>query len=255
MEARAIWNTGTTDVRSGATMPVSTTDNRFIPSYNQRQDGDISNRRRLLYGLAGGAIVMYGLGRRSLAGMIGVALGASVIYRSLTGAWPLRSREGVDADYSIRVDQAVTIDRPPAELYRFWRDFENLPRFMSHLESVTVRDGNRSHWVATAPFMGTVEWDAEVINEEENRMIAWRSVGDGDVQSAGSVRFEEAPGNRGTEVHVKLEYMPPGGAAGAMVARLFQEEPNQQVQDDLRRLKQMLEAGEIATTAGQPHGK
>lgn len=222
--------------------------------YNQRQDGDTGNNERMLYGLGGGALALVGLARRDLPGLGLMALGGSLAYRSMTGAWPFAGKEGVDADYSVRVDTAVTINKPAAEIYRLWHDFENLPNIMSHLQSVTVQNGNRSHWVAKAPMGRTVEWDAEIINEEENRLIAWRSVGDADVQSAGSVRFEEAPAGRGTQVQVKIEYMPPAGAAGALVARLFQEEPSQQVKDDLRRLKQLLETGEVATTAGQPRG-
>lgn len=222
--------------------------------YNQRQDGDTGTNERLLYLAGGGALALVGLVRRDLPGLALALLGGSLAYRSVTGGWPFYGKAGIDADYSVRVDTSVTINKPSAEIYRLWRDFQNLPGIMSHLESVTVQNGNRSHWVAKAPMGRTVEWDAEIINEEENRLIAWRSVGDADVQSAGSVRFEEAPGGRGTEVRVKIEYMPPGGAAGAMVAKLFHEEPNQQVKDDLRRLKQRLEAGEVASTEGQPRG-
>lgn len=223
-------------------------------NYNQHQDGDVSRNARLLYGLGGGVLTMFGLSRKSLPGL-GLALGGgAVVYHSLTGHWPMQSSHGVDADYSIRVRQAVTIGRAPSELYAFWRDLENLPRFMSHLESVQVISDGRSHWVARAPLGRTVEWDAEVINDEENELIAWRSTGSPTVSSAGSVRFKPAPGDRGTEVHVTLEYLPPAGVAGAMFAKLFQEEPNQQIRDDLRQLKQMLEAGEVATTRGQPQG-
>jgi uncharacterized membrane protein len=235
-------------------MAEARTSERPIARYNQHQDGDTGPNQRLLYALGGGTLVLFGLSRRSLPGVGLAALGGSVAYHALTGHWPMQQPNGVDADYSVRVDHAVTINKPVEELYRFWRDFENLPKIMSHLESVTVQDDKRSHWVASAPLGKKVEWDAEIINEEPNRLIAWRSVGDADVESAGSVRFEKAPADRGTEVHVKLEYMPPGGIAGAMVAKVFQEEPNQQVRDDLRRLKQMFEAGEVATTEGQPRG-
>lgn len=227
---------------------------RPIDGYNQRRDGDAGDSQRMLYAAGGGALALVGLVHRDLPGVALAALGGSLVYRSVTGDWPFAAKPGVDADYSVRVDKSITINKPPEEIYSLWRNFENLPRFMSHLESVTVQNGNRSHWVASAPFDRKVEWDAEIINEEENRLIAWRSVGDADVESAGSVRFETAPGNRGTEVRVKIEYMPPAGVAGAMVARLFQEEPSQQVGDDLRRLKQILEAGEVATNDGQPRG-
>jgi uncharacterized membrane protein len=227
---------------------------RSITHYNQRQDGDTSARERLLYAVGGGTLALVGLTRRDLPGIGMAVLGGSLAYRSMTGGWPIVGKPGIDADYSVRVDTSVTINKPASEIYQLWHNFENLPRFMSHLDSVAVQSGNRSHWVAKAPLGQTVEWDAEIINEEPNRLIAWRSVGDAAVESAGSVRFEEAPGDRGTEVRVKIEYMPPGGVAGAMVAKIFREEPSQQINDDLRRLKQILEGGEVATTEGQPRG-
>ncbi|TMC89174.1 MAG: SRPBCC family protein, partial [Chloroflexi bacterium] len=139
--------------------------------------------------------------------------------------------------------------------YRFWRNFENLPRFMEHLKSVTVIDNKHSHWVARAPAGTSVEWDAEIINERENELIAWRSVGDATIGNAGSVHFTPAPGGRGTEVKVVLEYDPPAGRAGVIMARLFGEEPDQQVREDLRHFKEIMEAGEIPTTEGQPSGR
>jgi uncharacterized membrane protein len=147
------------------------------------------------------------------------------------------------------------INKAPEELYRFWRNFENLPRFMNHLESVTPLGGDRSHWVAKAPAGARVEWDAEVYNEKENELIAWRSLEDADVNNAGSVRFRRAPNGRGTEVKVVLNYEPPGGKIGAAIAKLFGEEPGQQIEEDLHRFKQLMEAGEVPTTAGQSSGR
>jgi uncharacterized membrane protein len=149
---------------------------------------------------------------------------------------------------------AITINKPPQEVYARWRDFERLPTFMYHLESVRTVDARRSHWVARAPAGSTVEWDAEITEEVPGERIAWRSVGDSSVQTSGSVRLAPAPGGRGTEVHVELDYSPPGGALGATVAKLFGEEPNQQIGDDLRRFKQLLETGEIARSDGSPLG-
>lgn len=234
--------------------PMTTGRERPVSHYNKSHDGDANNQERLLYALAGGVLLIFGLRRRTLLGLAAGAAGGGVVYRSLTGSWPMQRGETVDADYAIRVDRAVTINRPVEEVYTFWRNLQNLPSFMSHLESVTVINEKRSHWVAKAPFGRTVEWDAEIINEEPNELLAWRSVDNPDVSSAGSVRFGQAPGDRGTEVHVKLEYMPPAGVVGALVAKLFGEEPDQQVREDLRHLKQTLEAGEVATTKGQPRG-
>jgi uncharacterized membrane protein len=126
---------------------------------------------------------------------------------------------------------------------------------MDHLESVTVQDDKRSHWVAKAPAGTTVEWDAEIINEKENELIAWRSLDGADVDNAGSVRFSEATGGRGTVVKVSLEYDPPAGIIGSLIAKLFGEEPSQQVQEDLHRFKQVMETGERPTTEGQSSGR
>ncbi len=141
--------------------------------------------------------------------------------------------------------QAITVNWPPAELYQFWHDFQNLPRFMQHLEAVQVNGQHRSHWKAKAPAGTTVEWDAEIVEDRANELISWRSVQGASVDNAGSVRFSPAPGDRGTEIHVELRYDPPGGALGATVAKLFGEEPGQQVRDDLRRFKQVVETGEV----------
>ncbi len=173
------------------------------------------------------------------------------------------SDDGPDREYPIprkvlrhgvKVEYAVTVQRPAAELYRFWRDFENLPYFMEHLESVKPLERGRSHWKVKAPLGASVEWDAEIINEVENEMIAWGTDSGADVPNAGSVRFKPAPGDRGTEVKVALDYKPPGGRFASYLAKLFGEEPSKQLRDDLRRFKQLMEAGEIPTTAGQPAG-
>jgi uncharacterized membrane protein len=149
---------------------------------------------------------------------------------------------------------AITINAPAEDLYARWRDFEGLPTFMYHLESVKTTGDGRSHWVAKAPAGATVEWDAEVTEDVPGRRIAWRSIEGASVENSGSVRFEPAPGGHGTEVYVEIEYTPPAGALGALVAKVFGEEPNQQIGDDLRRFKQIVETGEIARSDGAPLG-
>jgi uncharacterized membrane protein len=149
---------------------------------------------------------------------------------------------------------AITVNAPAEKVYAAWRDFERLPEFMYHLESVTTSGERRSHWVAKAPAGSTIEWDAEITEDVAGQRIAWRSVDGAEVANEGAVRFEPAPGGRGTEVHVELTYSPPGGALGSLVAKLFGEEPGQQVSDDLRRFKQLIETGEIARSDAAPWG-
>ena len=156
-------------------------------------------------------------------------------------------------DGAIRFKRSVSVNRPPEELYRYWRDFSNLPRFMYHLQSVTDQGNGRSHWITKGPAGQQIEWDAEIVEERENEFIAWKSVG-GDVFNAGSVEFEQKPGGRGTIVRVDMQYFPPGGVAGTAFAMLFNQAPEQQVADDLRRLKQLIETGEIVRSDGSPQG-
>jgi uncharacterized membrane protein len=153
----------------------------------------------------------------------------------------------------MQVREAVTVLRPLDEVYNFWLDFENLPRFMSHLESVRVTGNGRSHWKSKGPAGSHVEWDAEVVDAVPNEMISWRSVENADIANSGSVTFVEAPGDRGTEVHVSLSYDPPGGGVGKMVAKLFGEEPGQQVRSDLKRFKQVMETGEVVHSDSSIH--
>jgi uncharacterized membrane protein len=148
---------------------------------------------------------------------------------------------------------AITVGKPPEAVYAYWRDFTNLPTFMTHLESVTTDGPTASHWTAKAP-IGTVEWDAEVTEDTPGRQIAWRSTGKARVPNSGRVAFTPAPGDRGTEVRVELTYDLPGGKAGELVARLFGENPQQQIDDDLRRFKQVLETGEVVVTEAVPGG-
>ena len=215
--------------------------------------------------VGGGVLTWYGLRRRSAAGYAMAALGGDLLRRGATGhsflyeAIGVRTREigqgahvSVPYELGVRVDKVITLNKPRAEVYGFWRQFENLPRFMRHLESVKDLGSGRSHWVAKAPAGRTVEWDAEIINEKENELIAWRSLEGSDVPNAGSVRFRDARGGRGIEVAVSLQYNPPGGVVGAVMAKLFGQEPTQQITEDLYRFKALMEAGEIPTVEGQP---
>ena len=154
-----------------------------------------------------------------------------------------------------RVEKVIAIDRSAEELYGFWRQFDNLPRFMRHLESVRVVGRNRSHWVAQGPAGSRVEWEAEIVDDRLNELISWRSLPGADVDNSGSVRFERAPGGRGTFVRVQMQYDPPGGFFGKSVAKIFGEDPETQVQRDLYRFKQVMETGQVTTTEGQSAGR
>ena len=229
---------------------------------------NVGDAERKVSVAAGGALALYGLSRRSWGGALLAAVGGGLVYRGVTGNCPAYQAMGTStADggeqtassdkpgaNGVQVREVVTINKPPEELYAFWRDFDNLPKFMNHLESVTVQDDKHSHWVAKAPLGRTVAWDAEIINEVPNRLIAWQTAPGADVSSAGSVRFEPAPGGRGTEVRINLDYNPPAGVLGATVAKLFGEEPQIQIAEDLRRFKNLMETGETPTVENQPVG-
>jgi uncharacterized membrane protein len=166
----------------------------------------------------------------------------------------LASRAATSRRRAFRASATVTVNRPADEVYRFWRDLENLPRFMYHLESVRADGDGRSHWTVRAPGGRRVEWDAEIVDDNLSELISWRSVKGARVPNAGRVRFARAAGGRGTEVRVDLVYAPPAGALGRAVAKLFGEEPGQQVRDDLRRFKQVIETGEVVRSDGSPEG-
>lgn len=214
----------------------------------------VSDAERWATLIGGGAMVLLGLRQGSLRGALTALAGGGLMYRGVTAQTGIQDALGMNQ--SIKVEKTVTIStKSPEELYQFWRNFENLPYFMKHLKHVSVINNTRSHWIASAPMGGSVEWDAEIINEQENRLIAWASVEGADIDNSGFVRFQRAPEGRGTEVKVVIEYNPPGGVVGDAIAKLFGEEPQQQIGDELRRFKMLMEAGEIATTEGQPSGR
>ncbi|MBD2772660.1 SRPBCC family protein [Iningainema tapete] len=221
-------------------------------SQNQTEAGETERWASLI---GGSAMVLLGLKQRSLRGVLTALAGGGLIYQGATKQSTIKQvQEAVGVNQAIKVEKTVTINKPADELYRYWHDFEKLPTFMKHLKSVKVLDNKRSHWVATAPLGASVEWDADIIEDRVNEFISWASVEGADVDNSGFVRFKKAPGNRGTEVKVVIEYNPPGGGLASVFAKLFGEEPEQQIGDDLRRFKMLMEAGEIATTEGQPKG-
>lgn len=203
---------------------------------------------------AGALLLVVGASRRSVLGTCLAASSAPLLYRGATGRWPAFSnghgpadstRAALAGDRGIHVRESVRLELPVADVYRFWRRLDNLPRFMTHLRRVSETSIGRSHWVAAGPAGLQVEWDAEIINEIPNEVIAWQSLPGSDVTTAGSVRFATARDGRSTEVRVHLQYAPPAGKAGALIASLFGREPSQTIREDLRHLKHVLEAGEI----------
>jgi uncharacterized membrane protein len=197
------------------------------------------------------ALFLYGARRRS---PLLAAAATPFAYRGVAGHWPAflngiprsngDTRDALAGDRGVHVLEAIRLEKPLPEVYAYWRRLSNLPRFMTHLAEVTELSDGRSHWVAKGPAGMLVEWDAEIINEVENKVIGWRSLPGADVVTAGSVNFDTVRAGRSTQVTVHLQYDPPAGQAGAWVAKLFGREPSQTIREDLRRFKQLLEAGE-----------
>ncbi|HZO85624.1 MAG TPA: SRPBCC family protein [Verrucomicrobiae bacterium] len=182
-------------------------------------------------------------------------MGTAVKHEPGARVTPARRRGiAIEKNRARRVIKCVTINRGAEDLYRFWRRLENLPFFARHLISVKETSPTESHWVAKSPAGTTAEWDAVIVKETPNEYIAWESNPGSEIDNAGSVRFRPAPANQGTEVMVTLEYIPPVGALGALIARLYGEEPDIQVEEDLVRFKAFMETGEIPTTVNQPVG-
>ncbi len=226
----------------------------YVPEQN------LGSAERLASGALGGAFVLWGARNGGLGGVLALLAGAALVGRGAAGYCPVAARLGPNPgerhvarklgwSTAAAVTRAVTVNKPPAEVYRFFRDFSNLPTFMRHVERIDVLDDTRSHWVVRAPFGRTVEWDAIVTEDRPDERIAWKSAEGADVRNTGAVEFLRAPGDRGTEVRATIAYEPPAGQAGRIFAKLWGEEPGKQAHDDLRRLKQFLETGEVPTPA------
>jgi uncharacterized membrane protein len=255
---------------------------RIKHARTSHHEPNVSEPERILSMISGGALAVYGLQRRDARGLSLALLGAALVRRGATGRSILYDALGVntahestladrrrgdelasaaatvDARRAIKIERSTTIDRPRAEVFGVWRDFERLPELVDDLESVTTFGDGRSRWIAKLPGGKTIEWDAELVNEIPGELVAWKTVGDSDIAHAGSVHFRDAPGNRGTEMKIVLDYEPPGGGLSAMLAaftRLFGQAPDSKIREDLRRFKMRLEAGEVATVDGQTSGR
>lgn len=246
------------------------TEHGFRTAEAARPDVNVGDTERLVSLIAGGGLALYGLTRGSLSGLALALVGGGLAWRGATGHCPVSARLGrntaerhspaigVRAQHGYRIEKTITVHQPPEELYRFWRNVENLPQAMTHLHSVRAADERRSHWVACGPWGTRLEWDAEIHNERDGRMIAWRSIPGGDVDTAGSIHFDPAPEGNGTLMRVSLKYDPPGGRAGAALAHFLGEGLEEQLEDDLRHFKHFMETGkpplrdEFAAARPQP---
>ena len=228
----------------------------------RKPNTNVGEAERWLSLIGGSSLVAYGLARRNSAGFGLAALGGSLLWRGATGHCPMYqtigvntaergygkgtgSRAGVPYELGIRVDHEVSINKPVGELYSFWRELSNLPKFMDHLQSVQVIDDRISRWTARGPIGIAVEWDAEIVNDIPDQVIGWRSLEGSDVDNGGSVRFES--NGAGTLVKVSLQYNPPAGQLGEWVASMFGENPKKTIAEDLQRLKELMETGNVIT--------
>lgn len=206
--------------------------------------------------LSGGLFLFLGLRRRSVPLLLG---GGALIYRGAAGKCPVyRAVEQVTGAVShgdLELEESITVNRPAVQVYDLWRRLENLPRFMSHLESVKVDNATRSHWVARLPAPLCPEWDAEIVDDQPGKSLSWRSLPGASIQHTGSVLFHSVPSRQSTEVKIILDYRPPVGRAGAAVAKLLNLVTTNQIRSDLRAFKAVAETGERPTNTDQPSGR
>jgi uncharacterized membrane protein len=227
---------------------------RSEPAEGPISEPNVGDSERALSLAAGVGLGLIGLTRGGIRGLALTAIGAGLAWRGYSGHCSCyqalgistakrRPSTAVPAQQGCKFEKTIVIARKPADLYRFWRRFENLTQVMRHLKNVRTIDNQQSHWVAEGAFGKDVEWDAEIINERENEMIAWRSLSGGDIETAGSVHFRPLDGNRGTEVTVSMKYNPPAGKVGAQLASLFGAGLEDKLNDDLESFKQVMETG------------
>ena len=219
---------------------------------------NVAGAERAVSMLIGSVFAYWGLRHRHRAvGWVSTVAGGFLLERGATGRCVAYKALGVDTatPAAVEIRQAIQVARPRREVYAYWRDFTNLPRFMKHVRSVEVHEGGRSHWTVQAPPAPPLEWDAELVVDEPDERIAWRSLDDASVANAGDVRFTELPGARGTGLTLEFAYRPPQGVVGAAAAQLLKGVTEQEIREDLRRFKAMLEAGEVPRIAGQPSGR
>jgi uncharacterized membrane protein len=235
---------------------------------------NVGQTERLVSLVSGAALAVYGLDRRDVQGRLLAVVGAELVRRGATGHclvyealnvstasdatadgphrdFPVSRAATVRASRAVKIEHAMTVRRAPEELYAFWRDPANLPRIIDFVEGVEMLSADTAHWRVRGPAGTSIEWDAQIINEIPDELIAWKSIGDATIPNAGSLHFGPAPNDRGTEVRLVVEYEPPAGHLGAWVAKLVKENPERQLREALRRFKQLAETGEVLIVKGQ----
>lgn len=222
----------------------------IIPPANGSSHINVGKSERIASLIGGALLTFYGLRKPNTIGLLLAAAGGAMLYRGATGYCPVNEAIGRDTaaneDISIEITRTVTVNKPRSEVYQFWRQLENLPKFMEHLESVRQLGPKRSTWSARIPGgIGTIDWDADVVQEVENELIAWKSLPAADIDNAGEVRFSDDPSGKETIVQVAISYRPPAGAMGGMAAKLLNPMLKNMVQEDIRRFKRLMETGEV----------
>lgn len=196
------------------------------------------------------------VGSKGVLGALGAIAGGVLLFRGATGKWPFSGKDTHTTSHklkSVDINTSVVIDRPREELYAYWRNLENLPNFMTHLSEVRELDEKRSTWTAKIPGgVGTVEWDAEIVRERTNHLLAWRSLPDAEIENAGEVRFEIAPNGKGTLVETTISYRPPAGEVGNYAAKLFNKAFEKTIKKDLKQFKKFMEKGGAKKRKSQP---
>jgi uncharacterized membrane protein len=218
---------------------------------------NVSRPERVLSAVGGATMAMLGLRQAGGKGLLTALAGGVLLFRGLTGYCPMNQMIGRDTaeseDISVDIIQTITVQRPRSEVFQFWRMLENLPKFMEHLESVQHDGPQRSHWKAKIPGgVGTLDWDADIINEKENELIAWRSLPNADIDNAGEVRFSDSPDGSGTIVQAIISYSPPAGSVGGLAAKMLNPMLKSMVEKDLKYFKRYMETGEDLHKHHQP---
>lgn len=241
--------------RSSEMVPTGTKEHTSRPIGRPPVD-DLAERQRWLAAAAGSAMILQGFRQRNTGKWLLTLVGAGLLYQGVSGTNVLGKlpvvRTMVSKQQGVRVQKIITVNKPPAELYQFWRNLENLPRFMRHVKEVRQLDQEKSHWRVAIIQNIELEWDAHITVDRPNEMIAWETLPGATVGNRGYVKFIPAPGNRGTEVSVALEYDPPGAALGLAAGEMVKFIAAHDIEEDIRAFKRMMEAGEVPTTQGQP---